>query len=71
LALLTAALSLLAIAIPEGLPGQPVTPMQSPDWLEVGQPFPDFPLPRLDDGEPSSISAFRGKKTILHLFASW
>ena len=69
--LLTAVLALLTSAIPEHLPAQPLPTVQSPGWLEVGQPFPDFPLPRLDDGEPSSISAFHGKKTILHLFASW
>jgi hypothetical protein len=71
LVLLMAAVSLLTIAIPEDLPASPVPPRQGPSWLEVGEAFPDFPLPRLDDGTPSSISAFRGKKTILHLFASW
>jgi hypothetical protein len=69
--LLALALSLLTIAFPKDLPAQPVSPSQNPGWLAVGRAFPDFPLPRLEDGQPSSISAFRGKKTILHLFASW
>ena len=70
--LLTAAMSLLATAIPESLPAHSLSvPQSSQGGLRVGQPFPDFPLPRLDNGEPGSISAFRGKKIILHLFASW
>ncbi len=68
---LTLALSSLTIAVPERLPAQPVPPWQSPDWLAVGQAFPDFPLPRLDDGAPSAVSSFRGRKTVLHIFASW
>ncbi|MFQ5430660.1 MAG: TlpA family protein disulfide reductase, partial [Phycisphaerae bacterium] len=38
--------------------------------LEVGQRFPDLVLPSLA-GEPLSISSFRGKKLIVHIFASW
>ncbi len=43
---------------------------QSPQF-EVGQPFPDIVLPSLEDGRPASIADFRGKKVILHVFASW
>ncbi len=43
---------------------------QSPHF-EVGQPFPDIVLPSLEDGRPASIADFRGKKLILHVFASW
>ncbi len=43
---------------------------QSPQF-EVGQPFPDIVLPSLEDGRPTSIADFRGKKLILHVFASW
>ena len=39
--------------------------------FEVGQPFPDIVLPSLEDGRPVSIADFRGKKLILHVFASW
>lgn len=38
---------------------------------EMGQLYPDYPLPSLYDGKPISISDFRGKKIILHQFASW
>ena len=39
--------------------------------IEVGKPFPGLVLPSLDDGRPSSIVKYRGKKTLLHVFASW
>ena len=38
--------------------------------FEVGEPFPDLTLPTLE-GNPLSIRAFRGKKTVLHIWASW
>ena len=39
--------------------------------LEVGQPFPDLVLPALEDGRPTSLADFRGRKLVLHVFASW
>ena len=39
--------------------------------IEVGKPFPNLILPALHDGSPSSLADFRGKKTLLHVFASW
>lgn len=39
--------------------------------IEAGQPFPEIVLPAMDDGSPVSITMFRGKKTVLHIFASW
>ncbi len=39
--------------------------------VEVGKPFPVLALPALDSGRPVSIVDFRGKKIILHVFASW
>lgn len=39
--------------------------------FEVGAPFPDIALPRLEGGAPTSLAAFRGDKIILHVFASW
>ena len=66
-----ATLSQPTMSISEDLPVQPVRPQQGPGELTVGQAFPDLVLPRLGDGEPISIAAFRGKKVILHLFASW
>ena len=39
--------------------------------IEVGRPFPNITLPTLANGAPASIAQFRGKKTLLHVFASW
>jgi hypothetical protein len=39
--------------------------------MKPGQTFPLLGLPALDGGQPSSGRAFRGKKTLLHIFASW
>ncbi len=39
--------------------------------FEVGQPFPAIALPALEDGRPASLADFRGKKLLLHVFASW
>jgi hypothetical protein len=47
------------------LPSDPVLKVQ------VGQPVPDFVLPSLEDGSPMSLAQFRGKKVLLHVFASW
>ena len=52
--------------------GSPVKVDAPPDvGIEVGSPFPNLVLPLLEDGRPSSIVRFRGKKTLLHVFASW
>jgi hypothetical protein len=39
--------------------------------LEVGKPFPVITLPAARDGQPMSVNDFRGRKMLLHLFASW
>ena len=40
--------------------------------LEVGKPFPVLRLPLADqDGKSASIMDYRGRKLMLHLFASW
>ena len=59
---LTAAIASLSIGI---------TALAAPPALEVGQPFPEITLPSAQDGTPMSIASFRGKKVILHVFASW
>lgn len=48
-------------------------PVAQPDdvSIEVGRPFPNLALPSLADGSPASVAQFRGKKTLLHVFASW
>ena len=37
----------------------------------VGEPYPDFTLPRIDTREPVSLSSLRGRKVLLIQFASW
>ena len=39
--------------------------------IEEGRPFPDLTLPALEDGRPLSVADFRGRKIVLHVFASW
>ena len=39
--------------------------------FQVGTYFPDLTLPSLEDGRPSSLVDYRGKKLLLHIFASW
>ncbi len=39
--------------------------------LAVGEMVPNIVLPSLKDGRPVSLGQFRGKKLILHIFASW
>ncbi len=39
--------------------------------IEEGVAFPDLLFPRLADGEAGSVRDYRGKKLILHIFASW
>ena len=48
-------------------------PVAQPDnvSIEVGRPFPTLVLPSLENGAPASVAQFRGKKTLLHVFASW
>lgn len=46
---------------------------QSFDAVELreGQAFPTTVFPSLNGNRPSSVADFRGKKLILHIFASW
>ena len=38
--------------------------------IEAGKRFPGLVMPDLE-GHPRSIDDFRGKKVVLHVFASW
>lgn len=38
--------------------------------IEAEKPWPGFYLPDLD-GKPLSVQDYRGKKVVLHIFASW
>ena len=51
---------------------RPMEPPMDPVLkVEAGQLFPDIVLPSLEDGSPASLAQFRGKKVLLHVFASW
>ena len=39
--------------------------------FEIDEPFPALVLPALNGEGPSSLAQFRGRKTVLHVFASW
>ena len=39
--------------------------------LKTGDPFPSLILPAVENGQPDSMLAYRGRKTVLHVFASW
>ncbi len=43
----------------------------APLEFRVGDVFPDLTLPALDDGKPVSLGTFRGRKLVLHVWASW
>ncbi len=45
--------------------------LAKPPKLEIGEPFPDLTLSSMEDGSSISIADFRGRKLILHVFASW
>ncbi|MFQ5743961.1 MAG: TlpA family protein disulfide reductase [Acidobacteriota bacterium] len=49
----------------------PANAKQKEARFEVGERFPEIVLPSLADGSPTSLAQFRGKKIILHVFASW
>jgi len=39
--------------------------------IRVSAPFPDVELPALVDGKRANLKSFRGKPTVLIVFASW
>lgn len=39
--------------------------------VRVGERFPALVLPSVADGSPLSVEQFRGRKVLLHQFASW
>ncbi|MFT6240124.1 MAG: hypothetical protein ACJAQT_002211 [Akkermansiaceae bacterium] len=48
----------------------PLSAAPVPD-LSVGRPFPNFSLEEISSGESKGLRSSLGKKTILHIFASW
>ncbi len=55
-----------AAALPAAAQGLP------PTGFEVGERFPvDLSLTDAESGRPSSLAAYRGKKVLLIVYASW
>jgi hypothetical protein len=50
---------------------QMAAPQEPSARFKVGEPFPDLVLPSAGNGRPTSIAQYRGKKVLLHIFASW
>ena len=67
--MLSRALTSFAVAAALILPS--VDSAATESGLQVGDPFPELVLPSLANGEPMSITAFRGRKLVLHVWASW
>ncbi len=65
---LSAPIALLTLLVTGSQVAMPQAP--SPRF-KVGQVFPDLVFPSIDDGRPTSIAAYRGKKVLLHIFAAW
>lgn len=40
-------------------------------YIKPGDQFPELVLPDLETGAPRSITEFRGRKLLIHVFASW
>ncbi len=78
-----AALSVMALAIPAAAGRPPAGEVSASaassasaaqrrdSPFAVGDIFPDLAFPSLEDGTPTRLSDFRGKKVMLHVFASW
>jgi len=58
-------LSVLSAAI------APAASLAAGPSLKEGTAFPDLRLPALHGGRLSSVSAFRGRKLLVLVFASW
>lgn len=50
---------------------QPARAQRGLGEIKIGQPFPDLTFRSMEDGSPMSMTDFRGKKVVLHIFASW
>jgi hypothetical protein len=67
--------ALAAVAPGQGPPREVNTPAargeRQPDRLRVGDPAPDFTLPTADGKDTVTLSAFRGKRPVVLIFASY
>jgi len=71
---IVAALMLITVAPFAGAPGAASAdagPGLPPTGFAVGQLLPEISLPSAEDGRPVSLAAYRGRKIVLHVFASW
>lgn len=50
---------------------QVATAQDASSRFKVGEPFPDLVFPSIENGQPASITQYRGRKVLLHIFASW
>jgi len=57
--------------IPEGGPSPGTGAFLGPGAPEVGQPAPDFQLPRLDGRGTIRLSELRGRPVVVNFWASW
>lgn len=53
------------------LPSASESAQRATSPFPVGEIFPDIAFPSLVDGSPTRLSDFRGRKVMLHVFASW
>jgi len=67
---ITTASVLLGLTVAASISSAQV-PASPSSGFEIGQPFPTMAFPGIEDGQPRSITEFRGQKLILHIFASW
>jgi len=71
----TIAIGLVTAGVTEIMPTRAAEGATAPKSYSVrfheGQMFPTMVFPSLQGGRPGSVADFRGKKLILHLFASW
>jgi hypothetical protein len=49
----------------------PASAQRGMGLIRMNEPFPELTLPSLKDGSPASLADFRGRKVVLHVFASW
>ena len=62
-------LLLLAAAAAVTGPSAAAEPLQQ--GLAVGEAFPTLAFASLEDGSTRSLADYRGRKLLLHVFASW
>ncbi len=69
------AIGLVAAGVKDIMPARAAEGSTAPKSYSVefheGQMFPTIVFPSLRGGRPGAVADFRGKKLILHIFASW